>query len=135
MPADFGGDLLRGAKQSQDFVGAFERRAVDTSADFQLASRIDWPQRAEFSIHHRSLLGGGDAQIEFGFGLVGDHIRARAAANYAGIHRDSLFQIRKICDLRDLSRELENRAGAFLEVEAGVGSTAFDFERVIAYSF
>ncbi len=128
-------DRLRFFVEGGDAGGAFHGKAVDAAVDGELAVFVEGFEGAEFFIKTRGLLCFLDADVDFYGGFGGDYVGAGAAADHAGVHRDSTLQVVELRDGGNLAREFEDGAVSLAGVEAGVGGDAFHRQRVIADTF
>ena len=70
----------------------------------------------------------GNAHVDLGPGLGGNHVALRAAAGHAHAHREPALEVGPAAHGFDHARQLADGARAFFEVDAGMRGDAFDLE-------
>ena len=88
--------------------GAFHRRTIQPTRDLQAALAIHRAQRAEAAVDPRPIDRARDAHVELRPRLGGHNVRARAAADDPGIHRDPPIEIGKPAGALDLPSQLQH---------------------------
>jgi hypothetical protein len=113
-------NLARMVEQGGDGFGALHGGAVQTTFDFEPAAFIENLQTPEFLVDGGGLAEVRHAHVDINAHVGGDNVGTCAAVDYAGIDGNSLPQVGKFDDLRDLARGFDDGARAVLEIDAGV---------------
>src|SRR4051812_30273485 len=116
-------------------LGALHRRPIHSTVPFQLAFSINGSQGPQLSVEAHPIAFAHHAYIYSCARLGGNDIRPGPALDETNVHRQAALAIGEFGNALDLPRQLENRAMAFVEVEARVSSFAGDLERILAHSF
>src|SRR5215471_8355495 len=91
LPSHFLCKFACGGEPGGHFRAALHGWTIDAAADLQLTTAIVRLQAAELFFNDRGVSHRLDAYIHFRFGFGCNYVAARAAANDAGIHRQSAF--------------------------------------------
>src|SRR5271168_2929432 len=115
--------------------GALHGRAVNTSADFDLAFAIEGTKTAHFLVNSGSIFHAGYTHVDLCGGFGWNHVGARSSADDSDIDRQALFQIGEVGYFLDLPGQFTNCIHTFSKIEPGVGGLAGNPDGVIADSF
>ena len=89
----------------------------------------------EFALDARAVGFAGDADVDFGPGFGGNHIGLGAAADEADADGEAALEVGPGADGLDDAGEFADGAGAFFEVNSGVGGDALDLDAPVAGAF
>src|SRR5262249_60155166 len=113
----------------------FRGGPVAPAGDFNLAFAIERLERMHLLINDGRVLHAQNANINKGYGLRGNYVAARPTRYDAGVQSDSTFCVYEFCDGCELTREFEDRALAFFEVETGVSGFSPYLYTVFTHAF
>ena len=135
LKTEFGGKRVGLAVELDGAAGALHGRAVDGAGDGERAAVVLGFKRGELLLDAGAVGFAGDADIDFGPGFGGDDVGFAAAAGEADTDGEAALEVGPIAHSFDHTGKFADGAGAFGEVDAGVGGDSFDVNAPIAGAF